>query len=69
MIPLVLVAPSLLMYGVPGNIEDGTDRACHLGDILTFLRIILRITFSRIGLYEVVSALVSFRREMIYALG
>ena len=42
--------------------------ACHLGDVLTFPRILLRVKFFRIDLAGVVSALVSFRRDMVYAL-
>ena len=64
----ILVAPSLLLDGVLGDIEDGTDGAFHLGDLLIFPGILLRVTFFRIGLGGVVSALVSFRRDMMYAL-
>ena len=39
-----------------------------MGYILTFPMILLRVTFFRIGLDGVVSALVSFRRDMMYAL-
>ena len=54
----VLVAPTLLLYGVLWNIEDGTNGACHLGDVLIFPSILLRVTFLRIGLGGIVSALV-----------
>ena len=64
----VLVAPYLLLDGVPGNTEDGNDGACHLGDVLTFLRILLRVTLYRIGLAGVVWALLSFSMDMMYTL-
>ena len=64
----VLVDASFLLDGVLGNTEDGTHGEFHLGDVLTFLRIILRFTFFRLGFTVVVSALVSFRREMMYTL-
>ena len=37
-------------------------------DVLIFPMILLRVTFFRIGLDGVVSALVSFRRYMMYAI-
>ena len=64
----VFFALSLLLDGVPGNTDDGTARAFHLGGVFTFPRIILKVTSFRIGLAGVVSALVSFRRDMLYAL-
>ena len=56
------------MDGVPGNIEDGTDGECNLVKFLIFPRILLRVAFFRIGLDRVVSALVSFMRDMMHAL-
>ena len=50
------------------SLKDGTDGACHLGGVLIFPRILLRVAFFRIGLSGVVSALVSFRRDVLYAL-
>ena len=64
----VLVAPSLLLDGVPGYTEYDTNGACHLGEVLIFPRILWRVTFFRIGLGGVVSALVSFRKDMMYSL-
>ena len=46
----VLVFPYLLPDGVLVNTEGRTDGACPLGDILTFPRILLRVTFFRIVL-------------------
>ena len=64
----VLVSPSLLLDGVLGNTEELVYRACNLGGVLTSPSILLRVTFFRIGLAGIVSALVSFRRDMMYAL-
>ena len=64
----VLIAHYLLLNGVPGNTEDGTDGACLLEDVLIFPSILLRVTFFMIGLDWVVSDLVSFRRDIMYAL-
>ena len=46
----VLVDSSLLLDGVPSNTEDGTNRACHLGDVLAFPRILLGIALFRVFL-------------------
>ena len=56
------------MDGILENTEDGTYGAFHLGYVLTFPRILLRVTFFRIGLAGVVSSLVSFRTDIMYAL-
>ena len=63
-----MLASSLLLDGVPGNTENGTDGACHFGDVLMFPRIILMVPFFRIGLAGFVSAIVFFRRDIMHDL-
>ena len=64
----ILVAPFILLDGVPGNTEDVTDVSFNLGDVLIFPRTLLRVNFFIIGLAGVVSTLVYFIMDMMYDL-